>query len=333
MLARDFDRTARAERDLAKLRRRGDKRRVRSSLKHLPEGKRQELRLVTQILQAQFAEAVASRTAEHLVNGRIVKIILFGSYARGDWVEDPVGRYFSDYDLLVVVDHERLTDGLEFWEGAEQQLLSELSAGVRLRTPVNFIVHTLEDVNHQLERGRYFFIDIVRDGIVLFDTPELPFVDPQPLTPSHALEEAEQHFEEGFSGAVDFISGVNFYREQGKGKPAAFLLHQAVERLYQCILLVLTLYSPKSHNLVRLAKLSEALDARLAVVWPSETKFERRCFELLRAAYVKGRYSRHYKISDEELDWLQERVEILMGLVREICQERLQALRDESSRD
>ncbi len=96
---------------------------------------------------------------------------------------------------------------------------------------------------------------------------------------------------------------------------------------------MLTLYSPKSHNLVRLRKLSEALDVRLAVVWPAESKFERRCFELLRAAYVKGRYSRHYKVSDEELVWLQERVEILMGVVREICQERLQALRDESSRD
>jgi predicted nucleotidyltransferase len=225
MLARDFDRTARAERDLAKLRRRGDKRRVRSSLKHLPEGKRQELRLVTQILQAQFAEAVASRTAEHLVNGRIVKIILFGSYARGDWVEDPVGRYFSDYDLLVVVDHERLTDGLEFWEGAEQQLLSELSAGVRLRTPVNFIVHTLEDVNHQLERGRYFFIDIVRDGIVLFDTPELPFVDPQPLVPSHALEEIEHYYSDGEESANERLELAKFAKRRALGKlqPSNFI--------------------------------------------------------------------------------------------------------------
>ncbi|MGH1557299.1 hypothetical protein ACRAWD_04620 [Caulobacter segnis] len=31
------------------------------------------------------------------------------------------------------------------------------------------------------------------------------------------------------------------------------------------------------------------MDARLAEVWPSETKFQKRCFELLRAAYVKAR--------------------------------------------
>lgn len=55
-----------------------------------------------------------------LRGGRPLKIILFGSYARGDWFEDPVGRYFSDYDLLVVVDREELTDLPEFWARTER---------------------------------------------------------------------------------------------------------------------------------------------------------------------------------------------------------------------
>jgi len=29
--------------------------------------------------------------------GAILKIILFGSHARGDWVSDPIGGYISDY--------------------------------------------------------------------------------------------------------------------------------------------------------------------------------------------------------------------------------------------
>ncbi len=83
---------------------------------------------------------------------------------------------------------------------------------------------------------------------------------------------------------------------------------------------------PKSHNLVRLRSLAEPLDERLMAVWPAETKFERRAFELLRAAYVKARYSRHFKISAEELAWLQERIGKLEGLVREICQARIDEL-------
>ena len=43
------------------------------------------------------------------------------------------------------------------------------------------------------------------------------------------------------------------------------------------------------------------MEPRLKEVWPRSTKFERRCYELLRDAYVKARYSRHYRISDEQL--------------------------------
>ena len=42
-------------------------------------------------------------------------------------------------------------------------------------------------------------------------------------------------------------------------------------------------------------------------------------FEKLKDAYVKARYSRHYRISDEELTWLGERVEELGRVVQEVC--------------
>lgn len=37
----------------------------------------------------------------------------------------------------------------------------------RLATQASFIVHSLTDVNRQLKHGRYFFTDIIRDGIAL----------------------------------------------------------------------------------------------------------------------------------------------------------------------
>ena len=89
---------------------------MNTSLDHLPEGKCGELAHVVGIVREGFAAAIARRTQPHLRDAQLLKIILFGSYARGDWVEDPVGRYFSDYDLLVVVNHEDLTDVAEFWE-------------------------------------------------------------------------------------------------------------------------------------------------------------------------------------------------------------------------
>jgi len=68
----------------------------------------------------------------------------------------------------------------------------------------------------------------------------------------------------------------------------------------------------------------------LADAWPRATKFEQRCFELPRRAYVDARYSPHYKISAEELAWLGERVTVLQELVKTVCEERLLMLRIES---
>jgi predicted nucleotidyltransferase len=127
---------------------------VRTDLDHLPEAKRRELAFVVDCIRKGFAFAIARRTMPRLRGGRLLKIILFGSYARGDWVEDPVGRYFSDYDLLVVVDREELTDVPEFWAKTEEKLLEELASGTNLRTPVSIIYHSLDDVNEKLGLGR-----------------------------------------------------------------------------------------------------------------------------------------------------------------------------------
>jgi len=331
IIRRDYNRAARVERRVASGRASGDTSAMVRTLDHLPQGKQAELAFVADVLRTSFDEERSTRQSPGLRDGAILKIILFGSYARGDWVEDPVGRYFSDYDLLVVVADEVHTDVLEYWETAEQRLLDALASGARLRTPVSFIVHSIADVNDQLVKGRYFFVDIVRDGIALFEAPGHPFAEPQPLAREDALAEAEGYYEEMVEGARGAFLGAEFYVGQGLDKLAAFMLHQTAERLYNGLLLVTSLYTPKSHNLIRLRNLAEGVEPALAEVWPTDSKFHKRCFELLRAAYVKARYSRRYKVTPEELAWMRERVELLQSRVVAICDARLASLRSGES--
>jgi predicted nucleotidyltransferase len=302
---------------------------MKKSLDHLPPRKQAELRQVVETVRAAFEEAVSTRRADRLRNGRILKIILYGSYARGDWVHDPVGRYFSDFDLLIIVDHEDLTDG-DFWHEAENRTMP---VGPDLRTPVSLIVHSLDDVNEQLDRGRYFFADIVREGVLLYDTPGAKLHKPADLKARVALEEAERHYEQWMASSAEFQAGTGFYIQRASYNLAAFSLHQASEHLYHCLLLVVMLYSGKAHNLAFLRKKAEAIDIRLAEAWPRETKFERRCFELLREAYVKARYSEHYRITAEELAWLAERVDVLRARVADACEARLAELRAAADSD
>ena len=80
------------------------------------------------------------------------------------------------------------------------------------------------------------------------------------------------------------------------------------------------------HNLAFLRTQAERLDRRLTYVWPMDTRKERAMFEKLKDAYVKARYSKHYRISAEELAWLGERVEELASVIAAICLERIEAL-------
>ncbi|RIV84391.1 HEPN domain-containing protein [Aurantiacibacter xanthus] len=300
---------------------------MKTSLDHLPEGKRRELEEIVRILFAEFEDATSLATQKWKKQGRILKVILYGSYARGDWVEDPVGGYFSDYDILVVVSDERLTDVLEFWAKADEHLMREVTISKRISAPVNFIVHSLSDVNNQLQRGRPFFIDIVRDGVVLYQSDDTEFAMPRNLPPAEALVEAKANYREWFRSAEKFARAAQFLIEDGAPKEAAFNMHQATERFYHCLLLTLRLYSPKSHKLKFLRSQAEPLELDLVEVWPRDSKFARRCFERLQVAYVQARYSPHYKITAEELEWIGERIAMLHTVVKDACERHIHELK------
>lgn len=301
---------------------------MRTDLDHLPLAKRHELAGIVRLLFSEFEDSLAGRNAPHRKAGRILKIILFGSYARGDWVADAVGGYFSDYDILVVVNHDELADMTEYWAGAEDHLLREFEIAQRIRTPVNLIVHSLTDVNGKLKRGRPFFADIVRDGIALYEAPDHPLEHPNPMSAAEAKLEAQGYFDEWSASSGNFALLADKARDAGMAKEAAFLLHQATERLYHCTLLVLTLYSPKSHKLSFLRSQAERLAPKLIAAWPRDSRFAQRSFELLRRAHVDARYSPHYKITQEELTWLIDRVGVLQQLVREVCEAHLAGMPD-----
>ncbi len=296
---------------------------MKANLDHLPDSKRRELARVVQILFAEFEDAIAAKQASSAKMGRILKVILFGSYARTDWVEDRASGYRSDYDLLVIVNDETLTDVVDYWAKADEHLLREYETTHTLSAPAHFIVHALSDVNQQLSNGRPFFTDLVRDGVILYEADDDPLAKPRQLSPKEARKEAQANFDQWFESASNFLRGAGRFIDDGANKEAAFLLHQATERLYHCLLLTLTLYSPKSHKLNFLRAQAERLAPELIEAWPRTTRPEQRCWELLRRAYVDARYSPHYSISSEELSWLAVRIGDLQARVRAVCEERL----------
>ena len=302
---------------------------MKTDLDHLPPQKQREIERVVQLIFEEFEDAFALAKHEWKKAGRILKVILYGSYARGTWVDEPhtAKGYQSDYDLLIIVNDKRLVDRVKYWSKLDERLMREYGVTKALKTPVNFIVHTLQEVNDGLAHGRYFFMDVKDDGIALYESDDTELHTPKPKTPTQALGMAKEYFDEWYRTGAEFFDNYKFNRDQGRNNNAAFQLHQSAERLYHCVLLVCTFYTPHVHNLGFLRTQAERIDARLTYVWPRDTKQDRARFEKLKEAYVKARYSKHYRITREELEWLGEQVEELGRVVDEVCSERLEKLK------
>ncbi|PZU05680.1 MAG: nucleotidyltransferase [Sphingobium sp.] len=300
---------------------------MRTDIDHLPAAKQRELERIVEVIFEEFRDAIGNATGPRK-GARILKIVLFGSHARGDWVDAPLSanQYKSDYDILVIVSQKELTDRAAYWAKAEERLIRAYTIEKTLRTPVNFIVHSLHEVNDGLAHGRVFFMEVANDGIALYETGGSELATPKPKTPQQALDTAREYFEENCSGGASFFRGYADARRHGDWKKAAFDLHQAAERLYQGLLLTLTFYTPYNHNIAFLRSLAEGLDRRLYGIWPEATHAERAKFQKLKEAYTKARYSRHYRISEEELAWLGDRVEELGRVVHQVCSERIAEL-------
>ena len=301
---------------------------MRTDLDHLPAAKQRELDHVRAIIFEEFEDALVLAKHEWKKKGKIEKIVLYGSYARGGWVDEPhtAKGYRSDFDILIIVNDKRLTDKVDYWLKLDNRLTRELAIDKTLKTPVNFIVHTLGEVNDGLAHGRYFFMDIAKDGIALYEADERQLPVPKPKTPEQALAMAKEYFEEWYPSAAGMLETAQFSLKQGRLKDAAFLTHQAAERLYHCVLLVCTFYTPHVHNLGFLRTQAERIDMRLVDAWPRELRVDRAKFEKLKEAYVKARYSKHYRITDEDLIWLGSCVEELGRAVHAVCSERISAL-------
>jgi predicted nucleotidyltransferase len=77
---------------------------MKTALDHLPEKKQLKLRALGELICKEAP---------------VEMVILFGSFARGDWVEDPVGGYVSDFDVLVIVKTPGLVDKVQLWSTIE----------------------------------------------------------------------------------------------------------------------------------------------------------------------------------------------------------------------
>lgn len=290
---------------------------MNTSLSHLPQNKQQQILQVADIIK----EVVHPE-----------KIVLFGSYATGSWVEDHYYdegirySYISDYDFLVVTTNDTEKEYL---------LTDRIINRARNITDiaVNPIIHTIDYINEGLSFGQYFFSDIVKEGVLLYDNGREGFTTPKTLTPEEQKEVARRYFDQWYVGGSKFLRYALFAKQDAEENnqnlnEVAFLLHQATERFYNTVLLVFTGYKPKTHSLEKLRQYAKPYSKELMLIFPDNTDhmLEIHLFDLLKRGYIDARYKQDYVITGDELTALIKRVQAMQGVVEEMCREKISAL-------
>lgn len=285
---------------------------MKTSLSHLPQIKQEQILQITEIIK----EVAVPE-----------KVILFGSYAKGKYVEHRytgsdgiLYEYISDYDFLVVTKDSPVK---------AYELDDEITTRAeKIQPALNIEIHEINYINEGLEFGQYFFSDIIKEGILLYDTNIVHFAEPKELTPAEEKAIAKRYFDIWFPAGSEFLETVSFSLQRGKYKIGAFLLHQAAESFYYTTLLVFTGYKPKTHNLKKLRKQAKKLSVELFLVFPVETnKHDRNLFDLLKRGYIDARYRTDYFITKAELIELIQRVKKMQAICEQICIKRIESFK------
>ena len=282
-------------------------------------------------LQARIKTGGGTRASRY----RLLKLILFGPFARNSASETADPSPQAAMNFLVIVSHRALAGMSAFWDEVEERIARDR----QVKCPVTLIIHTLPDVNTHLKAGAPFFCEIINQGILVYADSE-PGKDGRPkniigkpiASDPRSVHEFALRIHSRFLNKADLsLQDGRFHtgEDPDANSHAAFSLSQAAEFAYRMFLLTVTQYAPAIHNLGKLRSLARAVDPRIDEVWAPLQKSYHRHFQLLERAYVEARYSPTYETQADILAWQADRIEVLIGLADALCREHLDRLKAE----
>ena len=288
---------------------------MKKSIAYLPKKKQEELKSIVRYVLEELPDCEM--------------IILYGSYARNTYVDyDQRGEYgvrtcfMSDYDILVVT--KRGYPGYiigHILHKASDRFYQYKNLAVS--PSIQFINESIQDLNRAIDRGRYFYTDIKKDGVMLYDSGNYKLARRRKLNYKEIRDMAQEYFDDKYSSANEFLLGANFYFSQELYKKASFLLHQACENYYLGVILTCTLYTSKEHNLDSLSGKAKAFYLDIAAAFPRDTEEEKRLSQLLIDSYIQSRYSMEFIVTREDIEALLPKVKLLGELTKRCCEDRI----------
>jgi predicted nucleotidyltransferase len=286
---------------------------MKTSIDHLPELRQQQINEIVEVIK-DFVDPE--------------KIILYGSRASGTFTEDKYEKngiqysYISDYDIAIITSKTNLK---------EYEVENEVLKKVKVKPDINVLMYDLDYFNEKLEQGKYFFVTLFNDGILIFDNGQSELISPKPLSMAQVRSNALEDFD-------DWMPRIKLYHrfandllmkpdiQKSERNMATWLLYQTIEGAYSLILLVFTGEKPKLHNLYKYRNNVKGLSKELDTIFPFPTKdrYEYNLFDLLKRAYIGAKYKKEYEITILEVNEMNKRISKMIGITEEMCLKRIE---------
>jgi predicted nucleotidyltransferase len=273
-------------------------------------------------LPSERIEDLEQITLKILDTNREDIIMLFCSFARGDFKTErgkEQGKK-SDFDILIVVESG----------DRRKHVVSKLRGAFKdVEIVVQTLVVNISVVNKALEENQYFYSDIKKEGIELFNSGRYDFASLKGQSPTRRREIAEEDFKEWYGAGKEFFDFFHTAMEKNYLLRGSFMLQQAIEIGYTAIEMVFNHYNPHEHNLFALRDRNVLHHKRLIGVFHYEDEERTKLFDQLNYAYIGGRYhnEKEFPADMDKIDfWRQER-EAFLKLTEEICLEPIECFR------
>lgn len=206
---------------------------MKQSIDFLPERKQRDLRELVALVRKEIKD--------------VVMVILYGSYAKNTYVECDERHdfgvktfYISDYDILIVT-KKRLGGKESTIESRIRAEFLETKNNPEFYTRPQFINESIKGLNNALSEGHYFYVDILTQGVVLYDSGEYQLATPRELNFCEIEKKAQKYYDKKFASATDFLFHTKIAYDRKTYPMTSFMLHQATEYFIKTIPLVFAL--------------------------------------------------------------------------------------------
>ena len=212
----------------------------------------------------------------------------------------PTSQHISDCFFLVLIQDPANKELHEWQDKIENNCKSVM--------PVTTIVLQSTTFEEWLKAGHKFAGAVLQSASSIYDSGILSWTIPPDFSNAVTIKDCERQYREGLTKAKEFLAESELFRIRKQHAIAAFMLHQSAEQALRALLRTGTGYHANTHSIDRLINYASLISYQLPDIFPQKTDQEKRLFNLLQKAYIGTRYKEDYKISNDDLLCLTEKV-------------------------